>query len=91
MVVAIRRLVGKMYGYIEAISKTGTDVLLDLTKHVRCTIVCPVENKNVFDSYAGVLAVIRLLAYEVFIKSSQKGRDYMMATERQHDMLSEFD
>lgn len=98
MVVAVRRLVGKIHRYIEAITNTGADVLL-LTDsssagkihHARWTIVCPVENPNVFDSYVGVLSVIRLLAYESFIKSGRKGQEYMVAIEHQHDVLSEFD
>ena len=98
LVVAVRRLVKKLERYIEAISRTGADVLIitdptgrSLSAHARWTIVCPVENPNVFDSYVGVLAVIRLLAYETFIKSGQKGREYMLAIEHQHDILSEFD
>lgn len=98
MVVAVRRLVAKLQRYIEAIAETGADVLL-LTDsasasqmgHARWTIVCPVENTNVFDSYVGILSVIRLLAYESFIKSGRDGQKYMMAIEHQHDVLSEFD
>ncbi len=98
LVVAVRRLVKKLERYVEAISRTGADVLIitdptgrSLAKHARWIIVCPVENPNVFDSYVGVLAVIRLLAYETFIKSGQNGREYMLAIEQQHDILSEFD
>jgi len=98
MVVAVRRLVKKLERYIKAIAKTGADVLLitdptgeTLAEHARWKIICPVENPNIFDSYAGVLAVIRLLAYESFIKSGRKGREYMLAIEQQHNILSEFD
>jgi len=98
MVVAVRRLVKKLERYVEAISKTGAEVLMitdpsgkALSKHARWIIICPVENPNIFDTYVGVLAVIRLLAYESFIKSGQKGREYMLAIEHQHDVLSEFD
>lgn len=98
MVVAVRRLVKKLERYVEAISKTGADVLLitdpsgeALSKHARWKIICPVENPNIFDTYVGVLAVIRLLAFQSFIKSGQKGKEYMLAIEHQHDILSEFD
>lgn len=98
MVVAVRRLVKKLERYVEAISKTGAEVLLitdptgeALSKHARWKIICPVENPNIFDTYVGVLAVIRFLAYEAFIKSGQKGKEYMLAIEHQHDVLSEFD
>jgi len=98
MVIAVRRLVGKLERYVEAISKTGAEVLLitdptgqALSKHAKWKIICPVENPNIFDSYAGVLAVIRLLAYKSFIKSGKKGREYMLAIEHQHNILSEFD
>ncbi len=98
MVVAVRRLVGKLNRYVKAIADTGADVLLitdptgtALVQHARWTITCPVENANIFVSYAGVLAVIRLLAYQAFVKCGHEGREYMLAIERQHDVLAEFD
>ncbi len=98
MIVAVRRLVGKLRRYVKVISETGADVLLitdptgrELGKYARWVITCPVENEYIFDSYAGVLAVIRLLAYKAFLKSGRDGREYMLAIERQHDVLAEFD
>lgn len=98
LVIAIRRIVGKLPRYIDAIKKTGADVLLitdpsssALGKNATWTIVCPVENPEVFDSYVGVLSIIRFLAYRSFRKSAGAGQNYMEAIERQHDQLDEFD
>jgi DNA-binding MurR/RpiR family transcriptional regulator len=98
LVVGVRRMVGILKRYMKAISKTGASVLLitdpsvrEIPAFARWTITCPVENPHVFDSYAGVLAVIRLLAYETFRKAGKPGRDYMQQIEAQHEELAEFE
>jgi DNA-binding MurR/RpiR family transcriptional regulator len=98
LVVGVRRMVGILKRYMKAISKTGASVLLitdpsvrEIPAFARWTITCPVENPHVFDSYAGVLAVIRLLAYETFRRAGKPGRDYMQKIEAQHEELAEFE
>lgn len=98
LVVGLRRIVGKLRRYLEAIHATGADVLLitDPSARVtpayaRWTITCPVENPYVFDSYAGVLAVLRLLAFESFQKLGKKGRAHLEAIEVHHEKLGEFE
>lgn len=98
LVVGVRRIVGILERYLEAISNTGADVLLitDPSARViptfaRWTIVCPVENPHAFDCYGGVLAAIRLLAYETFHKTGSTGREYMEKIEAWHDELAEFE
>lgn len=98
LVVAVRRIVGKLRRYIEALSGRGVRVPLItdpsarvLPAHARWTLVCPVENAFGLDTYAGVLAVIRLLAVEAFRKSGAAGRVYLKRIEAAHEVLGEFD
>jgi len=97
-VVGIRRIVGKLTRYLEALSRRGVRVLLITDPSARVTpayaswtITCPVETPHVFDSYSGVLAVIRLLAFETFRKSGKPGREYLERIETQHEVLAEFE
>ena len=39
----------------------------------------------------GVLAVIRLLAFETFRKAAKAGREYLEKIETQHEVLAEFE
>ena len=98
LVVGVRRIVGILKRYLEAISNTGASVLLitdpsarGIPAIARWTITCPVENSHVFDSYSGVLAVLRLLAYETFEKIGKPGREYMQKIEERHEELAEFE
>ncbi len=98
VVVGIRRIVGKLKRYLETLADSGVSVLL-LTDpsaritpaYARWTITCPVDTPHVFDSYAGVLAVLRLLAYETFVKSGTSGRKYLENIEARHEQLGEFE
>ncbi len=98
VIVGMRRVVGKLRHYLEAIADTEADVLLltdpsarHLPARARWTITCPVENPYVFDSYAGVLAVLRLLAFETFQKLGKPGRAYLQRVECHHERLGEFE
>ncbi len=98
LVVGVRRIVGILKRYLEAISNTGASVLLitdpsarGIPAIARWTITCPVENSHVFDSYSGVLAVLRLLAFETFEKIGKPGREYMQKIEERHEELAEFE
>ena len=98
VVIGVRRIVGNLKRYMEALDNKGVRMLL-LTdpsarvapKYARWVITCQIENDYVFDSYAGVLGVIRLLAYETFVKSGKSGRAYLKAIEEQHSVLKEFE
>ncbi len=98
LVVGVRRIVGKLRRYLQAIHETGADVLLvtDPSARVtpayaRWTITCPVENPYVFDSYTGVMAVLRLLAFCTFEKLGKRGRAHLEAVELHHEKLAEFE
>ncbi|MHC4222102.1 MAG: hypothetical protein ACYST9_06740 [Planctomycetota bacterium] len=76
VVIGIRRIVSKIKRYLEVLRQNNVRILLITDPSARVapayaqwTIACPVENPHVFDSYTGVLAVIRLLAFEAFRKS----------------------
>lgn len=98
VVIGVRRIIGNLKRYMSALSERGVKVLL-LTdpsarvtpKYATWTITCQVENEFVFDCYAGVLAVVRLLAYETFLKSGKEGRAYLKDIEDQHSVLGEFE
>ncbi len=98
VVVGVRRIVGILERYLEAIHNTGADVLLitdpsarGIQAFSRWTLVCPVENPYAFDCYSGVLAIIRLLVFETFRKTGKPGREYMEKIEAWHDELAEFE
>lgn len=98
VVIGVRRIVGNLKRYLSALNKRGVKILL-LTdpsarvapKFATWTITCQVENEFVFDCYSGVLAVVRLLAYETFVKSGKAGREYLKDIEEQHSVLGEFE
>ncbi len=96
VVVAMRRTVRPMRGYVEALHSAGVRVLLITDPSVRIlptyadwTITCPVENPHVFDSYAGPMAVLRLISYEALQRSGAEGRAHLARIETVHEHLDE--
>lgn len=96
MIVGVRRIVGKLRACIDILADAGVDILLitdesslDLSPRTRWTIVCPVENGYVFDSYSGILGVLRLLAYAALQKTGPEGLAYMATIESHHGRLNE--
>lgn len=98
VVVGLRRIVGVLKRYMKAMYERDVRILLItdpsarvVPSYARWTIVCPVETPHMFDSYSGVQAVLRLLAYESFRKSGKSGRNYMQRMEAQHKYMGEFE
>lgn len=98
VLVGVRRLVAKLGRNAEAARATGADILLltdpsarVIPAYARWTILCSVENPHVFDSYAGIMGVLRLLAFETMQKLGRKGRARLQAIEELHESLGEFD
>lgn len=96
VIVGVRRIVPKLRVCIDILAETGVDILLivdsssiHLAQRARWTIVCPVENEHVFDSYSGVLSVLRLLAFITFQKAGNDGLAYMATIESHHSQLGE--
>ncbi|EYD73115.1 MurR/RpiR family transcriptional regulator [Limimaricola hongkongensis] len=96
VVVAMRRTVRPMRDYVEALQASGVRILLVTDPSVRIlptcaewTITCPVENPHVFDSYAGPMAALRLIAFEAFQRSGAKGRAHLARIETVHERLDE--
>lgn len=95
--ICVRRIVAEMERLLEAVADTGAELVLitDPSARVaspaaRWRIACEVENPNVFDSYAGVLSVIRFLAFQTFLKSGRAGREHMQRIEACHEELAAF-
>ncbi len=98
VIVGLRRIVGVLKRHMKAMHESDVRILLITDPSARVvpayahwTITCPVETPHMFDSYSGVQAVLRLLAYESFRKSGKKGRSYMENMEAQHKELGEFE
>jgi len=98
VVVGVRRVVGALPRALKALDGRGVRVLLitdpsarGMPALARWTITCPVENPHVLDSYAGVLAVLRLLAVATMRRSGKAGREHLEWIETQHEALGEFD
>lgn len=96
--VAVRRVVSRVETNLRALNEKGVRILLltdpsarVIPKYATWTIFCQVQNDYMFDSYAGVMAILRLLACEAFRKSGKAGREYMHQVEQQHGVLSELD
>lgn len=98
VLVGLRRLIRRVRRYAEAARDAGADILLvtdpsarGTPAYARWTITCLVENPHVFDSYAGVIGVLRLLAVETMYKLGRQGRDRLQKIEQLHERLAEFD
>lgn len=96
VVIGVRRVVPKLRACLDILADAKVDILLitdasslDLAQHARWTLVCPVENEHAFDSYLGVLSVLRLLAYAALNKTGRDGLAYMATIECHHERLNE--
>lgn len=98
VVIGVRRLVGAVGRAVKTLSDRGVPVLLiadpsarGMPALARWHVTCPVENPHVLDSYAGVLAVIRLLAFATLRALGRVGRERLEAIEGEHDALGDFE
>ncbi len=98
VIVGMRRIVGILKRYMKSMYERDVRILLItdpsarvVPSYAKWTITCPVETPHMFDSYSGVQAVLRLLAFESFKKSGVPGRQYMERMEEQHKRLGEFE
>ncbi len=96
VIVGVRRIVGKMRACIDILADAGVDILLvadtsslHLAQRARWTLACPVENEFIFDSYSGILGILRLLAFTALQKSGDDGLAYMASIEGHHSRLNE--
>ncbi len=96
VVIGVRRIVKRLRACIDILADAGVDIVLvadasslRLARRARWTIVCPVENEHVFDSYSGVLGVLRILAFNTLQKSGSDGLAYMNRIEEHHERLKE--
>jgi len=96
VIVGVRRIVGKRRACMEILSDAGVDIVLiidtsslHLARRARWTIVCLIENEHVFDSYSGVLGVLRLFAFTSLQQTGSEGLNYMATIEDHHRRLKE--
>lgn len=98
VIIGLRRIVGLLQQYMKLMHDQGVPILLItdpsarvIPAYARWIITCPVETPHVFDSYSGVQAVLRLLAYDSYRKLGKTGRAYMERMEALHAELGEFE
>lgn len=98
VIVGLRRIVGLLKRHMKSLHDRGVPILLItdpsarvIPAYARWVITCPVETPHMFDSYSGVQAVLRLLAYESYRKSGKAGRAYMEKMEASHAEMGEFE
>ena len=98
LVIGLRRRLTSLKSEMQALHHRGVPILLitDPSARVmpafaRWTLTCPVESPFLFDSYSGVLSVLRILTYKSFQKSGKQGRTYMEAIEARHAETGAFE
>ncbi|MBK0325950.1 MurR/RpiR family transcriptional regulator [Rhodobacteraceae bacterium F11138] len=98
VIIGLRRIVGLLKQYMKLMHDREVPILLVtdssarvIPAYARWIITCPVETPHIFDSYSGVQAVLRLLAYESYRKLGKASRTYMERMEALHSELGEFE
>ncbi len=98
VVVALRRRPSGFVDLVRILSATGADVVLIADRSIReapafarWTLTCLVEMPQLLDSYAGVLAVLRLLAFETMRRLGVEARRRLETIEARHDALAELE
>jgi DNA-binding MurR/RpiR family transcriptional regulator len=98
VVVALRRRPAGFAEMIRAFAATGADVVLLADRSIReapafarWTLTCLVEMPQLLDSYAGALAVLRLVALETMRRLGADARRRLEIIEARHEALSELE
>ncbi|MXN64526.1 SIS domain-containing protein [Stappia sp. GBMRC 2046] len=98
LVIGLRRRPSGFTEFVRAVAETGADVVLIADRSIReapaeahYNLSCIVETPQAVDSYAGVLALLRLLALSVLAKLDAQGRRHLERIETFHEKLSELE
>lgn len=98
VVVALRRRPSGFVDLVRTLAGTGADVVLLADRSIReapafarWTLTCLVEMPQLLDSYAGALAVLRLLGLETMRRLGGEARRRLETIEARHDALSELE
>lgn len=98
VVVALRRRPSGFVDLVRTLAATGADVVLLADRSIReapafarWTLTCLVEMPQLLDSYAGALAVLRLVALETMRRLGAETRRRLESIEAFHDRLSELE
>jgi DNA-binding MurR/RpiR family transcriptional regulator len=98
LVVALRRRPAGFVDLVRSLAATGADVVLLVDRSIReapafarWTLTCLVEMPQLLDSYAGALAVLRLVALETMRRLGADARRRLESIEAFHERLSELE
>lgn len=98
LIIGLRRRPEGFTEFVRAVSEAGAEVVLIADRSIReapavahYNLSCIVETPQAVDSYAGVLALLRLLALSVLAKLDVQGRRHLERIETIHEKLSELE
>jgi len=98
IVVGVRRRIAGFARLMETLGETGADVLLIADRsirqspsHARWFLTVAVETADTLDSYAGLMALMRLLAAETTEHLGSDARHVLERIERAHEALDELE
>lgn len=98
IVIGVRRRIAGFATLMETIAGTGADVLLIADRsirtsphHARWTLTVAVETPEALDTYAGLMALVRLLAVETIERLGSDARNVLERIERAHEALGELE
>jgi DNA-binding MurR/RpiR family transcriptional regulator len=98
VLVGVRRRIAGFRRILETCADQGADIVYVTDPTARgesaratWTFVCIVESGYLFDSYAGPMSLLRLLAISAYRKIGRVGHDHLEAIERLHEQLNAFD
>lgn len=98
VVVALRRRPSGFLDLMRILAATGADVVLIADRSIReapafarWTLTCLVEMPQLLDSYAGALAVLRLVGLETMRRLGVEARRRLETIEARHDALAELE
>lgn len=98
VLVGVRRRIAGFRRIVEICADLGADIVYITdptaraeTARVTWTFVCAVGSAYLFDSYAGPMSLLRLLAISAYRKIGRVGQNHLEAIEQLHDRLDAFD
>jgi len=98
LVIGLRRRPAGFARFVRAVAATGADVALladpgirEAPAEARWTLTCPVETPQLLDSYAGVFAILRLVALATRTRLGLAASAHLERIESIHDALGELD
>lgn len=98
LVIGLRRRPAGFAEFVQAVAGSGAEVVLVADRSIRTapaaarhSLTCVVETAQAVDSYAGVLALLRMLALAVLAQLDTAGRQHLERIEAIHERLGELE